>query len=318
MSYFASVIGQMNIDFIFHEVQALPNPGEEVFARDFKISLGGGPMVIPYHLKKLGVNARFGTFIGDDFESQIARELLEKLNYQDVEYLSHPAERPIVVTSVLSTSSERSFIGYNRNVDESVLDPDLLMDFYGDCKVAYFPKNIEVANRLVESGCQLIMDVAWNPNLKLSDMASELKLVTFFTPNDKEAKHLCDESDLLVCLDKISEYVKTPIIKLGRNGCLVKSEDSYYLVTALPAVSAIDPTGAGDNFLAGLMFGMYLNLDLLDVIKVGNIVGGLSVEVLGCYQSNLDRESVITALASFPSVIQITDAHQLNDILNQE
>ena len=68
MNYFAAVIGQMNIDFIFQGVETLPEPGEEVLASNFKICLGGGPMVIPYHLSRLGVPTRFGTFMGDDFE----------------------------------------------------------------------------------------------------------------------------------------------------------------------------------------------------------------------------------------------------------
>ena len=41
MNYFAAVIGQMNIDFIFQGVETLPEPGEEVLASNFKICLGG-------------------------------------------------------------------------------------------------------------------------------------------------------------------------------------------------------------------------------------------------------------------------------------
>lgn len=316
MNHFAAVIGQMNVDVIFHNVQALPEPGEEVFATDFKICLGGGPMVIPYHLNRLGVPARFGTFMSDDLESHMARQLLESINYQGVEVLAHPATRPIVVTSVLSTQTERSFICYNQNADESVLDPEILIDFFRGSQVAYFPKNIEVAQHLAQEGTQLILDVSWNPGLRIKDLAEKLKLVRLFTPNDKEAKLLCEENDLLSCLNNFSKYVETPIIKLGKNGVFTYVDGVYYRVPALKSLEPIDPTGAGDNFLAGLIYGLYLQKDTLDCIKYGNILGGLSTEVLGCYRTDLSTDLVEPHFENYAEIDIITDAHQLDSLLN--
>lgn len=318
MTPYAAVIGQMNIDVIFHEVAALPQPGEEVFAQDFKICLGGGPMVIPYHLAKLGVPARFGTFMGDDLESRIARDLLESINYAGVEVLPHPTTRPIVVTSVLSTATERSFICYNQNADESDLDVELLSNFFKGSKAAYFPKNMKVAQALFADGCKLLLDVSWDPNLELSELTEKLKLVTFFTPNDKEAKHLCGEEDLLRCLDLMSQYVQTPIIKLGRNGALVKVKDEYYRIPGLSGLNVIDPTGAGDNFLAGLIYGMYLELGIIDSIKIANILGGLATEVLGCYRSDLTRGQVIDLFESYNDVDVVVSSDQLDVLLRND
>ncbi len=315
MNHFAAVIGQMNIDFIFQGVEELPRPGEEVFSTDFKICLGGGPMVIPYHLARLGVRTRFGTFMGNDFESKIAKELLESLNYDNVEVLSNSADRPIVATGVLSTEHERSFICYNRNVDESQIDSKILLDFFKGSKVAYFPKNLEVAKKLVTDGCKLILDVSWDPNMTLNTFAERLKLVSYFTPNDKEAKKLCREKDLLKCLDRLEDHVETPIIKLGRNGVLVKTRNEYIRIPAIANLNSIDPTGAGDNFLAGLIFGMYLELDVLDSLKIGNIVGGLATEVLGCYRSDISREMVMSYFENYPAVEHVSDAKHLTAIL---
>ncbi len=316
MNFFAAVIGQMNIDFIFHEVESLPLPGEEVFAQNFKISLGGGPMVIPYHLSKLGVPARFGTFVGDDFESKIARELMDDLGYEGVEYLPHPADRPIVVTSVQSTSTERSFICYNQDANESSLDIDVLMDFFAGCKVAYFPKNIAVAKKLADDGVKLIMDVSWKPELTLNDLKPSLEYVTYFTPNDKEVKHLCNEQDLLKCLDQLAELVPFPVIKLGRNGVLTKVANTYYRIPALSGVNPIDPTGAGDNFLVGLIYGISLDLDFVESLKLGNVLGGLAAEVLGCYRIDLTQEMVLSRLNDLPDVQIVETNEQLEVLLN--
>lgn len=41
MSKIVAVIGQMNVDLIYKDINRFPNEGEEVFATDFKIELGG-------------------------------------------------------------------------------------------------------------------------------------------------------------------------------------------------------------------------------------------------------------------------------------
>lgn len=315
MKHFAAVIGQMNVDAIFHEVAALPKPGEEVFAADFKVCLGGGPMVIPYHLNRLGVPTRFGTFMADDFESRIARELLESINYEGVEVLPHPSPRPIVVTSVLSTATERSFICYNQNADESELSPELLLNFFKGSQVAYFPKNLEVAQQLANDGCRLVLDLSWDPEMKLKDFQERLKFVTYFTPNDKEAKQLCSEEDLLKCLDLLSGLVAVPIIKLGKNGSLTKIENRYYRIPAVSGIKSIDPTGAGDNFVSGLIYGIYLDHSIIDSIKLGNILGGLATEVLGCYRSDLTSEMISPLFNNYQDVDEVTSMQQLEELL---
>jgi sugar/nucleoside kinase (ribokinase family) len=318
MKHYAAVIGQMNIDFIFQGVKALPNPGEEVFASGFKICLGGGPMVIPYHLTRLGVPTRFGTFMGTDFESKVARDLLLSLDYANVEILPVEAVHPVVATSVLSTKDERSFICYNSNVDESNVDSKVLLDFFEGSKVAYFPKNLEVAATLVATGCKLILDVSWVENMTLSDFFDRLKFVEYFTPNDKEIKKLCAEDDLLKCMDILEGHLANPIIKLGANGVLTKHNGEYLRVPALSHFESIDPTGAGDNFLAGLIFGLHEGLTFIDSLKMGNIVGGLATEVIGCYRSDLTREMVLSLFNQYPEVDVVKDSSQLDKLLIRE
>ena len=318
MKHYAAVIGQMNIDFIFQGVKALPNPGEEVFATGFKICLGGGPMVIPYHLTRLGVPTRFGTFMGADFESKVAQDLLTSLDYANIEILPVEAEHPVVATSVLSTKDERSFICYNSNVDESSVDSKVLLDFFAESKIAYFPKNLEVAAALAANGCKLILDVSWVENMTLASLFDRLKFVEYFTPNDKEIKKLCAESDLLKCLDILEEHLANPIIKLGVNGVLTKHNGEYLRVPALSQFESIDPTGAGDNFLAGLIFGLHEGLTFIDSLKMGNIVGGLATEVIGCYRSDLSRDMVLSLFADYPEVDVVKESKQLYKLLNRE
>ena len=62
--YDFKTFAQANVDLIFKDFDRLPQPGEEVFARQFTLQLGGGPSVCPMVLEKLGFRVRLGIFLG--------------------------------------------------------------------------------------------------------------------------------------------------------------------------------------------------------------------------------------------------------------
>ena len=79
-------------------------------------------------------------------------------------------------------------------------------------------------------------------------------------------------------------------------------------VTFLPGLkfNTIDPTGAGDNFLTGLIYGLYHELPLVDCIRYGNIMGGLCTEVLGCFRWDLNPQMIEAYWNQCPEAQEIT------------
>jgi sugar/nucleoside kinase (ribokinase family) len=310
MKPFASIFGQMNVDLIFHGIDALPELGTEVFASNFAMCVGGGPIVIPYHLEKLGVPAKLGTILESDFESHIARELLERINYKNISEFSVSAKNPVVFTSVLTSKEERSFISFNAKVDETTLSARQLLDFYEGSSVTIFPHNLDIAKELHSRGVKLILDSSWTDDISLDNYLEQLPYVKFFTPNSIEARSMCDEPDLLKCLDILEKYLEFPLIKMGFSGVITKIEGKYFHIPPVRTFNSIDTTGAGDNFVAGLMYGMWKEFDLLKTLKCANILGGLSTEVLGCFRCDLTEEMLIGELENHPEVHQVFDQNE--------
>jgi len=60
----------------------------------------------------------------------------------------------------------------------------------------------------------------------------------------------------------------------------VYSKDREYRVPAFPATE-VDPTGAGDSFLAGFSAGLYQGLPVEQAVLMGNYFGGLAVGQVG-------------------------------------
>ncbi|CAK9209058.1 unnamed protein product [Sphagnum troendelagicum] len=70
------------------------------------------------------------------------------------------------------------------------------------------------------------------------------------------------------------------IVTEGKHGSRVYSKDREYRVPAFPATE-VDPTGAGDSFLAGFSAGLYQGLPVEQAVLMGNYFGGLAVGQVG-------------------------------------
>lgn len=81
-------------------------------------------------------------------------------------------------------------------------------------------------------------------------------------------------------LDEIAKMCEIAIVKIGKDGSMIKSGDEYHYIEAWPA-DTIDATGAGDLYAAGFLFAHSNGLSLKDCGDVGSIVAAKVVEVIG-------------------------------------
>jgi len=73
-------------------------------------------------------------------------------------------------------------------------------------------------------------------------------------------------------------------LKLGDQGCVIGSVDGIYPVPAFE-VQAIDDTGAGDSFDAGLILGHLGGLTVRESALLANALGALATTVTGAGSS---------------------------------
>ena len=85
MSFVAGV-GVSNLDMIYTGIGRLPEEGEEVFSNDFRLCLGGGVPATIINLHRLGVPAKFATFLGKNMFSQYVEEQFKQygVNYTNL------------------------------------------------------------------------------------------------------------------------------------------------------------------------------------------------------------------------------------------
>ncbi len=91
-------------------------------------------------------------------------------------------------------------------------------------------------------------------NVALPDLLKLLKRLDAFVLNDSEAQMLTGEGNVFAALKKIHRLGPTHVvIKQGSHGSILSSPRGLFICPAYPLRKVVDPTGAGDSFVGGMM-----------------------------------------------------------------
>ncbi len=91
-------------------------------------------------------------------------------------------------------------------------------------------------------------------NIALNDLLKLIPRLDGFVLNDGEAHQLTKEDNMFAALKKIHKLgPKYVIIKKGSHGSILSGPKGFFLCPAYPLPEVVDPTGAGDSFVGGMM-----------------------------------------------------------------
>ena len=91
-------------------------------------------------------------------------------------------------------------------------------------------------------------------NIALPDLLKLLGRIDGFVLNDSEAQQLTTEDNVFAAIRKIHRLgPKYVIVKKGSHGSILSGPRGFFLCPAYPLAKVVDPTGAGDSFVGGIM-----------------------------------------------------------------
>ena len=91
-------------------------------------------------------------------------------------------------------------------------------------------------------------------NIALKDLLRLLKRVDCFVLNESEAHQLTECSNVMNAIGRIHKLgPKYVIIKKGAHGAILSNGRSLFVAPAYPLQTVVDPTGAGDSFVGGMV-----------------------------------------------------------------
>ena len=299
---FVAAFGKLNVDLLYSGMPRIPNEGEEIYCKDFKVCLGGGLPATMINCSRLGVPAKIGTFLGDDMFSQFAKSELIKSGTQYEIFES--TNYPLNVTSAIITSTDRTFVSYGGT--ETYSDK-MLEKIYNALKgakvVAMQEKIIPVYKELKKDGTILVLDTGYSEDMSLEKHKELIEIADYYTPNIDETEKLTGTRDYKKALKILGEYFEKPIVKLGKEGCAGYDND-HFVVKNIDEFSCVDATGAGDAFLSGFIYGLYNDFDFKKCILAGNITGGKCVTGVGCLTEYVNKNEIKEYLNKYNNLIK--------------
>lgn len=296
---FVGGVGYTNIDLIYAGMDRLPMLGEEVYSQGFEMHLGGGAPATLINTTRLGIPSKILTFVGKDNFSEFAVKFYEF--YQaDYVNLYEGDGMPVVVSSVLVCSSDRSFATYRdaNAVDEAAACEKIYQHLHGAKIVNMHVGFLDAYKKLKEEGSIMIFDTGWEDDLSIKKYEEYLKIADYYLPNQKEALKITGTDSVEAAAEKLSEYFETVIIKLDKDGCMVKDKDGTRIIPSMKGVVAVDSTGAGDAFMSGFMYGIYHDHPVDQCIRFGNVTGGTCVQGVGCLTKYVNEEQLLEKAAA--------------------
>lgn len=117
------------------------------------------------------------------------------------------------------------------------------------------------------------------PMFNSNDLKSLIKLANYIIVNDYEAKLLTIQTNL--SLYKIAKCVSALIITRGKLGVQIFTNTKDINIPSVIPKAIVDPTGCGDAFRAGLLFGLIKNMDWATIGRLSNLMGSIKIASQG-------------------------------------
>lgn len=291
---FIAGAGIANCDLLYSGMPRIPGEGEEIYANGLQIKMGGGVPATMITLSRLGISTKLGTFLGEDIFSKVVKNELDRNSVKYVN-LYCGSEIPVTVTSALITENDRTFASYRNKL---VITDKLIETIYQLCSGAKLVEMhvgfLDVYKKLKNDHVTMVLDTGWNDDLSIEKYADYIELADYYTPNYKEALKITGTTRPEDAIKILGRYFKYPVIKLNKDGCMVMIDGDISIIPPLQNVKAVDATGAGDAFLAGLLYGLFYDYDISTSILFGNITGGVCVSGIGCLTSYVNEQELLS------------------------
>jgi adenosine kinase len=110
------------------------------------------------------------------------------------------------------------------------------------------------------------------------------------TVNDYEAALLCERTGWTE--QEIALKVSAMIVTRGSEGCTVYENGVATQVPVVAISDAKDPTGCGDAFRGGLLYGLSNGWSWADSARLGSVMGGIKIEQQGGQNHNATKQGI--------------------------
>lgn len=284
------VVGELNVDLIFNQINGFPQLGTEIVANDMVLTLGSSSAILAANAAAIGIPTAFCGAVGHDaYGDLVIREL--QAQGVNTDFIRISEEHSTGITVVMNYEQERANVTYCGAM-EALRMPDIPWDHIArfqhfHISNFFLQKGIraditEIFQRVKEAGLTTSLDLQWDVSNRWEfDFRACLPHVDVFLPNEAEMLALAQCDSLEASIEQLAPYTNIMAIKLGQQGSLGIQGGNRYRVKAFELPDYVDSVGAGDSFNAGFLKKFLENAPLETCLKFGNLMGALNTTAAG-------------------------------------
>lgn len=272
--------GPLFLDIVFTGLPTSPRPGIEVWA-DGMGTLPGGIANLAVSTARLGLRTQLATVFGRDAYGTWCAEVL--------------ADEGIDLTPSRETDIHTNVtVSYAHAGDRTMITHGHPLPVSADELLTQLPRARAVAMDLTAArageqwwrtaanrGAKVFADIGYDPAETWDPaLLDPLEHCYAFAPNELEALAYTRTASVDEALAALGERVPLAVVTRGEKGALAVKNGTMSRVPALTA-NAIDPTGAGDVFISGLIAAELSGLELADQLAFATLCSSLAVRQFG-------------------------------------
>ncbi len=252
---------------------------------------GGCAGNIAYSLKLLGGTPQIMATVGEDFTPYQARLGELGLDTSYVKEIPGAFTAQAFITTDLDDNQITAF--HPGAMSESHITHISEVDGVSLGIVAPDGRDgmIQHAREFAEQGIPYVFDPGQGlPMFNGEELMSFVDTASYAAMNDYEAKMLQDKTGFK--LGEIAQCVDALIVTKGPEGSTIYTKGQEIDIPSARAVEVTDPTGCGDSYRAGLLFGIETGLDWETTGRLASLIGAIKVASRGPQNHTFDRNQI--------------------------
>ena len=256
---------------------------------------GGCAGNIAYNLKLLGMDPIINAAVGQDFETYHQWLQQNDISTDNIKVIEDKYTPQCFITTDTNNNQLTSF--HPGAMDDNYLNP---IPDHNDIEIAIIAPDgklgtIKHAEEIYEKNIPLIFDPGQGIVLFTKEEISKLVgMADYVVLNEYESTLLAEIMG--VDITAIAKTLKAAIVTKGANGSDILTDGDLIHIDPISVEEEADPTGCGDAYRAGLIYGIVNELTWEQTGKLGSILGAIKVSQNGTQNHSFTLEELLPQL----------------------
>lgn len=258
---------------------------------DMRREFGGCAANIAYNLNMLGGRAMMMATVGDDFQPYAYR--LEKLNLAKtyIRQINDTFTAQAFITTDLDDNQitafhpgAMNFSHYNSVKDAANIQLGIIAPDGREGMIAH-------AREFQECGIPFLFDPGQGlPMFSGEELNDFVDKADYIAVNDYEGQLLQERTKCT--LSELATKVKALIVTKGAQGSMIYADGHQMEIASVKAQAIIDPTGCGDAYRAGLLYGIAHDMDWQSTGQLASLLGAIKIAHRGGQNHRFNRDEI--------------------------